>query len=429
MKTLKIFAILLTFSFLGCNSNSSTVTDKFDYELYLNTSIDETVDTELKDLAFWENKYSKSTNQFPYIAKMASVNANLFEITGDVNYLVEAEALLTDVNKTTNYKKVSYLRSLATNYIKQHKFKEALNVLTKAEHIGEGREITNKMLFDVHLELGNNLLAEFYLKKFEQKADFDYLIRNAKWLDHNGNLEEAISTLEKAQAIAESSNLKHLKSWTYTNLADFYGHAGEIEKSYNSYLKALELDSENAYAKKGIAWIVYSFEKRPDEALRILQNIIKQDKTPDYHLLIAEIADFKGDTTLKQKHISLFMKMVSNPKYGAMYNKYTALLFADELNDPLKAQEIAIEEVNDRPTPQSYDLLAWSYYKNGDVEKALQIVEDHVVGYTYEPAILFHIAQIYKANGVENNLAELKSELLNSLYELGPTMSKSIIEI
>lgn len=429
MKTLKIFSILLTISFLSCNTNSSEVSNKSDYDTYLNSSINENVNIELKDLAFWETKYSKSPNQFPYVSKMASVNANLFEITGDVNYLIDAEKLLLDVNETTDYKNVSYLRSLASNYSKQHKFKQALNVLTKAENIGEQREITNKMLFDVHLELGNNLLAEFYLKTFKNEADFDYLIRYAKWLDHSGNLDEAISALEKAQAIAEASNLKHLKSWTYTNLADFYGHAGEIKKSYNSYLKALSLDAQNAYAKKGIAWIVYSYEKNPDEALRILQSVVQQDKTPDYHLLIADIADFKGDATLKNKHIDLFLQSVSNPKYGAMYNKFTALLYADELNNPLKAKEIALFEVENRPTTQSYDLLAWSYYKNNEIEKALQIVEDYVVGHTYEPDVLFHIAQIYKANGVENNLQELKEELLDAEFELGPIMAQKIFRI
>jgi hypothetical protein len=29
-----------------------------------------------------------------------------------------------------------------------------------------------------------------------------------------------------------------MKQWSYTNLADLYGHAGAIEKSYRYFLKA-----------------------------------------------------------------------------------------------------------------------------------------------------------------------------------------------
>src|SRR5690606_18953473 len=125
-------------------------------------------------------------------------------------------------------------------------------------------------------------------------SDFDYLIRLAKWSDHQGNLDAAIIYLEKAKTTAESSNMKGIKQWAYTNLADFYGHAGRIHDSYNHYLKALELDPNDAYAKKGIAWIVYSYEKNPDEALRILNSVMKDYLAPDYYLLKSQIYEFKG---------------------------------------------------------------------------------------------------------------------------------------
>ncbi len=68
---------------------------------------------------------------------------------------------------------------------------------------------------------------------------------------------------------AESRNSRELKIWTYSNLGDFYGHAGRIEDAYQSYIKTLELDPTNAYAKKGLAWIAYSNDNDADEALQI----------------------------------------------------------------------------------------------------------------------------------------------------------------
>ena len=51
----------------------------------------------------------------------------------------------------------------------------------------------------------------------------------------------------------------------------------------------------DAYAKKGIAWIVYSYEKNPDEALRILNSVTNTFFAPDYYLLKADIFEYKGD--------------------------------------------------------------------------------------------------------------------------------------
>ena len=68
--------------------------------------------------------------------------------------------------------------------------------------------------------------------------------------DHNGDLDTTIRFMEKARDKAEASKNNGLMLWAYTNLADYYGHAGRIEDSYDHYLKTLRIDPENAYAKK-----------------------------------------------------------------------------------------------------------------------------------------------------------------------------------
>ncbi|GAA4239140.1 hypothetical protein GCM10022291_32310 [Postechiella marina] len=425
----KILIMVLFVCALSCKNNNQQITNQLDYNTYLQTDKDEVLQLALADYAFWEKKLEKDPNQFPYLVKAAAAQSLLFNKTGNIESLIKAEKHLIDANKATNYKKSGYLRALARNYISQHKFKSSLELLKKAEAIGENLESTQKMLFDVYLELGNYKMAKQNLNTFEDFNDFDYLIRLSKWLDHKGNLDGAIKYLDKAMAIAESSNLPGTKQWTYTNLADYYGHAGLIEMSYNFYLKALEIDPNDAYAKKGIAWIVYSYEKNPDEALRILNAVTQGYNAPDYHLLKSEIAEFKNDENLKLTELELYQKDVSNPLYGDMYNKYNALLLAENQKKSAKALAIANQEIANRPTPQSYDLLAWTYYNHGDVKDALAVMEKYVVGKTFEPETLFHLAKVYKANGKFNDAKNLKKELLESTFELGPLMAEKIKNI
>ncbi|MBR9915352.1 MAG: cell surface protein [Algicola sp.] len=429
-KYIVVYVVFAAVLFTNCKqTDNSQVTNTDDYNAYLMASNQETLDLANQNERFWSKKLEAAPNQFPYIGKLAATYTSYFSATGDITYLKKAEEELFKVNEITHYNNPSYLKSLAYNYISQHKFKEALEHLEKAEALGERIQETRKMLFDVHLELGNYDKAQAYLNTFENFSDFDYLIRLAKWSDHKGNLDAAIKYMEQAMAIAESSNLKDLKQWSYTNIADFYGHAGAIEKSYAHFLKALELDPNDAYAKKGIAWIVYSHEKNPKEALRILNTVTETYQAPDYYLLKAEIADYMGNQELQKEQLDLYKKAVKNKAYGAMYNAYNVLLYTDENMALDQAITIAKSEVAHRPTPQSYDLLAWAYFNKGNIEKAIEIVDAHVINKTYEPATLYHIAEIYKADGRTNDVKPLKKELLASLYELGPTMEAKINQL
>ena len=429
MKTSYRVIILFVFiSLVACKKNKK-VTDKKDYTQYLNTNQSEIVEKIKEEHSFWTNKLDKSPNQFPYLIKIASTESSMFKNTGAIENLINAEQKLIEANIKTNYNNAGYLRMLSRNYISQHKFNEALTLLKKAEANGEGLVDTQKMLFDVYLELGNPDSAKIYLSKIKDENDFDYLIRESKWSDHEGDLDLAIFLMKKATKIAEQLKNDVLMQWSYTNLADFLGHSNQIEASYNYYLKALKLNPNDTYAKKGIAWILYSYEKNPTGAIEILNTITQDNVAPDYHLLKAEIYDYMGLENQKKEAINSYVTLAKNKLYGSMYNTYNISVYLNELGYTNKALEIAYEEIKNRPTPLSYDLLAWSYYSQGNTKKAYDIINEFVINKTSEPTILYHIAEIYKANNNQDVVNNIQQELLGSLYELGPLMEQKIKDL
>ena len=431
MKYFQLFLLFVTFSIAtSCKtSTNKQITNTKDYNEFLISSENTSLENIQKDFNFWKQKLEKTPNQYPYYVKLASANNAIFKLTGEIESLKEAEHNLVLANEKTSYNNAGYLRSLSRNYISQHRFKEALELLKKAEINGQDLQQTQFMLIDVNLELGNLEETEKYLSKVKNFKSFDYLLRISKYNDHIGNLNKAIEYLEASLEIAKSSNNKTLIQWNYTNLSDYYGHAGRIKDSYNSYIKALKLNANDSYAKKGIAWIVYSYERNPQEALRILETVTKENKAPDYHLLKAEILEFMGNLEEKEKEIKKYLVKVSDKNYGVMYHKYDVLLYADDATKSSKALEIAAQEVSERPTAQSYDLLAWSYLKNGQKEKALEISKKHVINKTFEPEALLHTAYILKANGRIEDAIKLKEDLIESIYELGPLTESEIKNI
>jgi tetratricopeptide (TPR) repeat protein len=425
MKKIAIL-VLTVFLAISCNTQSGQITNPKDYAAYLEIKDNKSRAFAQSEINFWQKKYNAAPNQISYLSLLASNYSKLFENTGNVKYLYKAEELLLKSNKAYNYTSVGTIRSLARNYISQHRFREALALANKALKIGEGMKETQKLLFDVNMELGNYTEAEKNLNSLTDVSDFDYLIRISKWNDHLGDLKTAITFMEKAKDIAIANDNKSLKIWTFSNLGDLNGHDGNIKTSYDYYLKTLAIEPNNSYALKGIAWIVFSFERNAKEANRIIDIVSKRHQTPDFYLLKAQIAEFEGNETLKNENVSAYFAMLKAINYGAMYNKYNTLIYADDKKSASKALEIAKIEIDHRPTPDSYDLLAWSYYNLGDIKKALEIEQKFVVGKSFEPKLNYHLATIYKANNMDNEIAPIKQELLKSTFELGPNLEKKI---
>ncbi len=418
MKSLYLPILLCVGILTSCqHQQGESITNPQDYNAYL--SVDK-ADTTSKYFRLWNSKITPDSTQLISFGFVAGEYNRYFRETGKIEYLKKAEQALEKAVEIAAIGKASYDRALARNYISQHRFREALELANAARDFGSGVKQSQYLLFDIHLELGNYSLAEKYLDSIRNFSDFGYLIRLAKWNDHLGDQEKAITIMEKATHKAEEAKNSGLMLWTYTNLADYYGHAGRVAESYRYYLKSLALDPANAHAKKGIAWIVFSYEKNPSEALRILDSVTQAYEAPDYYLLKAEIASYLGDESRKSVNLDQYFRKLRNPGYGDMYNAYSANYYLEEGGPYDRAISLARTEVKNRPTPKSYDLLAYSLFKNGQQEAARDLVKERLLGKTSEPSALLHMAEILKATGERDKVGPLKTRLLGSLYELGP---------
>ena len=188
--------------------------------------------------------------------KLAGLYASHFKISGEISDLELSDSLYHTILKANPTGSVEIYQSLAANAITQHKFRLAKEYVDKALAIKDKKAASLMMLTDVSLELGDYATARRTLQQFKNKNSFAYLIREVKLKDHEGDLEGAITSMEWAYQRIEGN--KELAQWALSNLADMYGHAGRIPDSYETYLRALEINPHNDYALKGIAWIALS---------------------------------------------------------------------------------------------------------------------------------------------------------------------------
>lgn len=425
-----ILLALIAITTIACSESNKKkqVLVKADYDKYLSTSNTPGYNDAVNSVQFWSERLKPDSNGVGDLGPLAGAYSSLFSATGNIEYLKEAEKIIKKaIPLRDSANNGGSVRALARNYISQHRFKEAKAIMEKSYAGPVNKTESELLLFDIYMELGEYNKAKKMLIKFENDRAYAYLIRVAKWYDYKGDLDAAITNLEKAKTLAEQAGNVGLKIWTYTNLGDFYGHAGRIDDAYNHYLKSLELQADNAYAKKGLAWIAYAHEGDAAEANRILDSIMVNHKVADYYLLKAEMAENDGDMDAAKKYTNLFMQSVDKPEYGGMYNTYKIEVLAN--SNPQAALALAQKEVNNRATPETYDLLAYAQLKNGMAEEALKTNQTYVAGKTYEPVAALHSAMIYKATGLNDKIPSIKKELMQAEFEMGPLVMKEIQDL
>jgi len=428
-----IFASMcLSLLLLGCNKQGDKdvvfTTNPKDYTSFLQADPIKSYAAALEEKEFWSKRLGSDSTGVGDLGPLAGAYSKLFETSGDIQYLKDAEQVYKKAITVAAIKiQDGYKRALAKNYITQHRFKDAITLLEESYAGISNKHATELLLFDCYLEVGAYSKALQFLKKIENINQFDYLIRISKWSDHQGDLSAAIGYMKKALAIANSRNNLALQIWANTNIADYYGHQGDIKASYNHYLKTLALQPDNAYAKKGIAWILYSKEYNTAQASELIDHLLANHNLPDYYLLKAEMASYQGDSVLSEEYMQQFFTLANNPLYGDMYNTHKIMALVK--TDPYKALQLALKEVDNRATPQSYQLLALAQLASNQKQEALATITSFVAGKTSEPMALLHSAQVYKANGMLDKVTALKTTLLPASYELGPEVYRQVIAL
>ena len=425
-----VFASMcLSVLLLGCNGQGDNdvtfATNPEDYTSFLQADPIKSYAAALEEKEFWSKRLGSDSTGVGDLGPLAGAYSKLFETSGAIQHLKDAEQVYKKAITVAAIKiQDGYKRALAKNYITQHRFKDAITLLEESYAGISNKHATELLLFDCYLEVGAYSKALQLLKKIENINQFDYLIRISKWSDHQGDLSAAIGYMEKALTIANSRKNLALQIWTNTNIADYYGHQGDIKASYNHYLKTLALQPDHAYAKKGLAWILYSKEHNITQASVLIDHLLKNHNLPDYYLLKAEMARYQGDSVLSEEYMQQFFTLANNPLYGDMYNAHKIRALVK--TDPYKALQLAQKEVDNRTTPQSYQLLALAQLASNQKQEALATITNFVVGKTSEPMALLYSAQVYKANGMLDKVTALKTALLPASYELGPEIYKQV---
>ncbi|MDX1685238.1 MAG: tetratricopeptide repeat protein [Saprospiraceae bacterium] len=408
MKFQLIWVFAFVFGIFGSTQASSSLEALYQPQVPLQKNRSE--------IEFWKSKIKSNPNGYIYFGRLASAESRAFQLNGNIQHLKNAENHLLESLDHPAKDHVPLLCALARNYISQHRFCEALDILDEAATHRSEERMVKLLLFDVYLELGWNNEAKQTLNQLGMDRNFDYLIRRAKWEDGQGRLNLAVRYLERARKLAEKSNQKHQKAWIYSNLGDFYGHQGRIDKSKSSFIKALQIDPGDDHSLKGLAWIEYSHNDDPEKALQLLDRILSVKVSPDHLMLKAELLSYISRTQQANELKEVVFELAGSGPYGDMYNLLKAEFHLEKPHHAHKAIQLLEKEVQERSTPEIVAFLSYAKWKKGDLGEARKLAID-VIGQTFEPVALLHILAVIED---QNSRDQIIKELKDARYELGP---------
>jgi hypothetical protein len=376
------------------------------------------------NLAFWQKRMETLPDNFVNGPEYAAALITAFRESGDINQLIKADSLVNQTNEANAGKEPGNWRGLANLAMMRHQFSQPANYLKQAVAI-EGNSVPNAFLdFDISFETGNYSRAKELLAALKAGNEYGYLFRRSKYEHYKNSLDSAIACMK--MAANQAGNNKSLQQLALSNAADLYIHKAGITEAVDLYEQCLQLNPCDLHSITGLGWIALVHDGNDSLAERLFQFVHSKTNSPDILLKLSQLEGFRENSARQTEYATRFVQIVTEPLYGKMYNKYLIDLYTGILPNAQKAVRLSQEEVNDRPTPQSYAWYAWSLFSNKEYDKAWKVYKGFVSGKPLEALELYYMGRMMQGMEKAYNAHEYFSAAWKNKYDLDPQKQQII---
>ncbi len=344
--------------------------------------------------------------------------------TGDAaDFELAKGALEKSLNLLSNDPAAAFaMTQMAVVCMAEHHFDEALAWAQKALALGSGDPSPWAIAGDALADMGDYTgAAEAYSKldsvfgSEDEKLAFSYQrdTRTSFLRFIAGDRAGAIDLMRSAvqKAIEMRMPVENI-AWSEYQLGEELFQTGEIAPAEKAYLAALQ---EYPGYYRGLAGLakVRAAQGKYTDAVDLFKKAIAAVPYPEYAGALGDAYQKLGNTQEAKKQYQLveFIGYLSQVNQQ-IHNRDLALFYADhnlKLNESL---ELARKELEVRHDIYSWDVLAWSLYKNGKFQEAADAISHALSQGTKDAQLFFHAGMIYEKAG---NSAKARSYLQQAL--------------
>jgi tetratricopeptide (TPR) repeat protein len=320
--------------------------------------------------------------------------------SGDPAYFNRAEEVLKR-SLEISPRNAGVERHLAYVFYSRHEFGQAAIHANKAIEMDATDANAYGILGDALLEVGKyDKAEEAYQKMMQLEQNLYSYGRMAGLKSIHGDNRGAIADLEQAiQSGKTAGNPRESVAWAEWQLGSDRFALGNLKDAEAYYLRALQTYPNYYRALAGMAQ-VRTAQKRYHEAIDLYQKAIGILPMPEYAAALGDLHAKTGRPELARQQYELVEYIgYLNTLNKVLYNRELAYFYADHDIKLKEGLEFARRELEYRRDIYAYDLLAWSLYKNGKPEEAVNPISEALKLGTKDAKLFFHAGMIYQRLG------------------------------
>jgi tetratricopeptide (TPR) repeat protein len=291
----------------------------------------------------------------------------------------------------------------------EHRFEDALSWAQKALALGSGDASPWAIAGDALADMGDYKSASEAYSRLkssygseDEKLAFSYQ-RDSRMSFLRfvaGDTPGAIQLMRSAVRTAMETHMPQENiAWSQYQLGEELFLAGETNAAEKAYLASLD-ECPNYYrALAGLARVRVSQGRYPD-AIKLYKAAIAKVPYPEYAAALGDVYRKLGqlDDAKKQYQLVELIGYLSQVNQQ-IHNRDLALFYADH---DVKLQEsvaLAQKELEVRRDVYTWDVLAWSLFKNDKLQDAAEAISHALEQGTKDPQLFFHAGMIYERLG------------------------------
>jgi tetratricopeptide (TPR) repeat protein len=315
-------------------------------------------------------KIAQNTSDTKSRLQLAVIYMSEARITGEHPYYYPAILSILDGVLSLDPKNFEALVYKSSVKLSQHRFKEARQVAEQALAINPDNAYIYGVLVDANIELGNYEEAVKMSDKMQSiKPSLESYSRASYLREIYGDYPGAIEAMKMAvQAGVPGSEPW---CWSKKTLAQLYEKRSRWKEAGQEYQDILATRPSYAFALEGMAKV----EKAAKNYSRALE-------------LLQEAAAIMPEYSFNEEMAHIYILQGDDQKAADEYKKVLVMMKEDETSGHLVSLEMcriytitgqyglaveqALKEYTERPANIDVNhALAWAYYKNNEIEKAL----------------------------------------------------------
>lgn len=349
------------------------------------------------EIRFWETRVDQDSADAISPTRLGGAYLQKARETGDFAYYLRAEKVLKKaLERQPDH--ATALTSLASAYLAQHRFKEALALVQPVVKRSPRDGYAWAVVGDALLETGRVAEAQTaYLKLVELEPGLTSYSRLANLQHVKGNVEGALASLTKAADLGRRRGLPAENvAWCYVQMGEMNFSRGRYSDAERYYLTAVR-HLPNGYLPLEHLAELRASQGRRQEAIAIYKKVLALAPKPEFYEALGGVYADLGNRAEAEKLLNKALEGYRRGVEGGNVGYYRQLsqFYTEVRKEPAKGVEWAEKDLQLRQDAHAYDTLAWALYHQGDLPKAAELARKATTLPHREADVLFHAGVIF----------------------------------